>query len=81
MVGFQEVLKYGRKSGVQLADYDVVSYAAAFGSHGQRVATLDEFGTALCGALAADGPSIIDVPVDYRRNTDLAAHLHADAFQ
>ena len=27
MVGFQEVLKYGRKSGVQLGDYDIVSTA------------------------------------------------------
>src|SRR4029079_5876957 len=32
MVGFQEALKYGRKSGVQLADYDVVAYAEAFGA-------------------------------------------------
>ena len=37
MVGFQEVMKYGRKSGVQLGDYDITSYAAAFGAHGYRV--------------------------------------------
>ncbi|OBI26643.1 acetolactate synthase [Mycobacterium sp. E1386] len=81
MVGFQELLKYDRKSGVELSDYDLVSYAAAFGARGYRVNTLDEFTTALRQALAEDGPSLIDVPVDYSRNTDLAAQLHDDPFE
>ncbi|SPM31921.1 acetolactate synthase AlsS [Mycobacterium terramassiliense] len=81
MVGFQEVLKYGRKSGVQLADYDIVSYAAAFGARGYRVTTLDEFGATLRQALAEEGPTLIDVPVDYSRNTELAGHLHDDPFE
>ena len=81
MVGFQEVLKYKRKSGVQLGDYDIVSYAAAFGARGYRVKTLDEFGATVRQALAEEGPSLIDVPVDYSRNTDLAAHLHDDSFE
>ncbi|BBY19847.1 acetolactate synthase AlsS [Mycobacterium stomatepiae] len=81
MVAFQEVLKYGRTSGVQLGDYDIVCYAATFGAHGYRVNTLEEFATTLRRALAEDGPSLIDVPVDYSRNTELAAHLHDDAFE
>ncbi|OBH20366.1 acetolactate synthase AlsS [Mycobacterium sp. E3247] len=81
MVGFQEMLKYDRKSGVELSDYDLVSYAAAFGARGYRVSTLDEFTATLRQALAEDGPSLIDVPVDYSRNTDLAAHLHDDPFE
>jgi acetolactate synthase-1/2/3 large subunit len=81
MVGFQEVLKYNRKSGVQLGDYDIVSYAAAFGAHGHRVNTLDEFSAAVRQALAEKGPSLIDVPVDYSRNTDLAENLHDDSFE
>jgi acetolactate synthase-1/2/3 large subunit len=81
MVGFQEVLKYGRTSGVQLGDYDIVSYAAAFGARGYRVTTLDDFSTTLDQALAEEGPSLIDVPVDYSGNTDLAAHLHDDPFE
>jgi acetolactate synthase I/II/III large subunit len=81
MVAFQEVLKYGRKSGVQLGDYDIVSYAAAFGARGYRVKTLDEFGATLRQALAEDGPSLIDVPVDYSRNVDLATELHDDQFE
>jgi acetolactate synthase I/II/III large subunit len=81
MVAFQEELKYGRTSGVQLGDYDIVSYAAAFGAHGYRVNTLAEFGTTLQRALAEEGPSLIDVPVDYSRNVDLAAQLHDDPFE
>ena len=81
MVGFQEVLKYGRRSGVQLGDYDIVSYAAAFGAHGYRVNTLDEFSATLRHALAEPGVSLVDVPVDYSRNTELADHLHDDAFE
>jgi acetolactate synthase-1/2/3 large subunit len=81
MVGFQEVLKYGRKSGVQLGDYDVVSYAQAFGARGYRVKTLEEFEAVLKQALSEDGPSLIDVPVDYSHNTDLGAQLHEGAFE
>ena len=81
MVAFQELLKYGRKSGVQLGDYDIVSYAAAFGARGYRVKTLDEFGATLRQALAEDGPSLIDVPVDYSHNVNLAADLHDDQFE
>ena len=52
MVAFQEVLKYGRKSGVQLGDYDITHYAAAFGAKGYRVNSLDEFNHARRQSLA-----------------------------
>jgi acetolactate synthase-1/2/3 large subunit len=81
MVGFQEVLKYGRKSGVQLGHYDIVSFAEAFGARGYRVETLEEFDAVLKQALSEDGPSLIDVPVDYSHNTDLGAQLHDGAFE
>jgi acetolactate synthase I/II/III large subunit len=81
MVGFQQVLKYGRKSGVQLGDYDIVSYAAAFGARGYRAETLEEFATILKQALSEDGPSLIDVSVDYSHNTDLGAQLHEGALE
>jgi acetolactate synthase-1/2/3 large subunit len=80
MVGFQEVLKYGRKSGVQLADYDVGKFAEAFGARGYRANTMSEFDTILQQALQERGPTIIDVPVDYSHNLDLAAHLPEDPF-
>ncbi len=78
MVGFQEKLKYGRESGVQLGDYDIAHYAAAFGATGIRVDTLHDFEDAFKHALDDTGITIIDVRVDYRSNTDLAAQLHDD---
>jgi acetolactate synthase I/II/III large subunit len=76
MVAFQEELKYGRTSGVQLGDYDIVHYAAAFGANGVRVSGLTEFEDAFTRSLAEPGVTIIDVLVDYSRNTELFAELH-----
>jgi acetolactate synthase-1/2/3 large subunit len=76
MVAFQEELKYGRTSGVQLGDYDIVHYAAAFGATGVRVSSLTEFEDAFTRSLVEPGVTIIDVLVDYSRNTELFAELH-----
>ncbi|OBF21735.1 acetolactate synthase [Mycobacterium kubicae] len=76
MVAFQEVLKYGRKSGVKLGDYDIAQYAGAFGANGIRVDTMDELTDALNRSLTEPGVTVIDVPVDYSRNTELFQELH-----
>ncbi|GAA0454078.1 acetolactate synthase [Paractinoplanes deccanensis] len=81
MVGFQELLKYGRKSGVQLGDYDTEALAGAFGARGYRPASEDEFIAAVREALAAGGRSLIDVPVDYSHNTALGSVLPAEVFE
>jgi acetolactate synthase-1/2/3 large subunit len=81
MVAFQEQLKYGRTSGVQLGDYDIVHYAAAFGAKGIRVSGLTEFEAAFKQSLNEPGVTIIDVHVDYTRNTELFAELHDDVVE
>jgi acetolactate synthase I/II/III large subunit len=81
MVAFQEELKYGRTSGVQLGDYDIVHYAAAFGANGIRVSNLTEFEDAFTRSLSEPGVTLIDVPVDYSRNTELFAELHHDVVE
>jgi acetolactate synthase I/II/III large subunit len=81
MVKFEAIDKYGRANGVELGSYDIASYAGAFGAKGVRVASLGEFRTALTDSLGTDGITVIDVPVDYSRTGDLAAQLHADAFE
>jgi acetolactate synthase I/II/III large subunit len=81
MVAFQQELKYGRASGVQLGDYDIVHYAAAFGGTGIRVSDMAEFERSFTRSLTEPGVTIIDVPVDYSRNTELFAHLHDDVFE
>ncbi|GIF69030.1 acetolactate synthase [Asanoa ishikariensis] len=78
MVKFQQVLTFGRESGVELGDYDITAYAAAFGAHGYRLDGPDEFAPTLRRALAEEGVSIIDVPVDYSHSGDIAAQLHEE---
>lgn len=55
VVAFQEVLKYGRASGVELGDCDTAHYAAAFGANGIRVDGMDEFESALKHSLSEPG--------------------------
>ncbi len=81
MVAFQEELKYGRVSGVQLGDYDITHYAAAFGATGIRVSDMTEFEDAFARSLTEPGVTIIDVPVDYSHNTELFAELHDDVVE
>jgi acetolactate synthase-1/2/3 large subunit len=81
MVAFQEQLKYGRTSGVQLGDYDIVHYAATFGAKGIRVSGLTDFESAFKQSLNEPGVTIIDVRVDYTRNTELFAELHDDVVE
>jgi acetolactate synthase-1/2/3 large subunit len=81
MVAFQEELKYGRSAGVRLGDYDIIHYAAAFGANGIRVGNLAEFEAAFARSLTEPGVTIIDVPVDYSRNTELFAELHHDVLE
>jgi len=81
MVGFQEELKYGRTSGVRLGDYDITHYAAAFGANGIRVNDLAEFEEVFTRSLTEPGVTIIDVLVDYSRNTELFAELHHDVLE
>jgi acetolactate synthase I/II/III large subunit len=76
MVEFQEQLKYGRTSGIELADYDITHYAAAFGAKGVRVSTMEELHTALERSLTTPGVTIIDVRVDYSHSAELYAQLH-----
>jgi acetolactate synthase I/II/III large subunit len=81
MVAFQEQLKYGRTSGVQLGDYDIAHFAAAFGAKGIRVSGITEFEAAFKQSLNEPGVTIIDVRVDYSRNTELFAELHDDVVE
>ncbi|MFJ3754939.1 acetolactate synthase AlsS [Streptomyces sp. NPDC090080] len=83
MVAFQEMLKYGRTSGVDLGDYDVAQYAGAFGARGVRVGGMDELESELKRSLAPDhhGVTVVDVPVDSSRNAELFARLHDDVLE
>jgi thiamine pyrophosphate-dependent acetolactate synthase large subunit-like protein len=78
MVEFQEVMKYGRSSGVALGGVDFVKYAEAFGAKGFRIADSSQVGSVMKEALAHEGVSIVDVAIDYGSNIDLAKNLIED---
>jgi acetolactate synthase I/II/III large subunit len=48
---------------------------------GIRINSIDEFENAVKQSLSDPGITIIDVPVDCTRNTDLYAQLHEAVFQ
>lgn len=75
MVKFQEEMKYPQAAGIKFGDCDVVKYAESFGATGLRVAKPAELKQTLQKAFSIDGPVVVDVPVDYADNKDLAAHL------
>lgn len=71
MVGFQEVMKYGRSSGIQLGKIDVVKHAESYGAKGFLVKSPAELEVVMKKALSIAGPVIVDIPIDYRDNIQL----------
>ena len=51
-------------SGVDFGPIDFAGIAPGFGCHGVRALTWPEFEAAVTAALAADRPTVIEVPVD-----------------
>ena len=76
MVEFQEQAHYGRVSGIQLGNYDVVKFAEAFGAKGYTINHADELGPVLRDALRQPVPALINVPVDYAENIRLMQNVH-----
>ncbi|MDY6054706.1 acetolactate synthase AlsS [Micrococcus sp.] len=74
MVAFQQQMKYGRTCSIQLGEYDVAAYAESFGAHGHTVTNPDELAATIKAALEEEGPSVINVPVDYSNNATYLAH-------
>jgi acetolactate synthase-1/2/3 large subunit len=62
----------GRYLDVELNNPDFLQLAAAFGVPASRVGGPDELRTAVAAALDRDGPSLIEVPDDWRFLRDLA---------
>jgi len=79
MVGFQEVLKYGRTSGVDFGPVDNVKFAEAMGATGFHVERPEAFAPTLRKAMEISGPVIIEVPVDYSHNRELGQQVRSEA--
>jgi acetolactate synthase-1/2/3 large subunit len=75
LIQWKQQTRLGRESGVEFGNPDFVMLAQAFGAKGYRVETARDLAPALRDALAWPGPTIVDVPVDYRENPKLTARL------
>jgi len=75
LIQWKQQTRLGRESGVAFTNPDFVTLAQAFGAKGFRVESARELPAVLAAAVAWPGPSIVDVPVDYRENPKLTARL------
>jgi acetolactate synthase-1/2/3 large subunit len=75
LIQWKQQTHLGREAGVTFGNPDFVALARAFDVKGYRAESVRELGSALEDALAQSGPSIVDVPVDYRENAKLTARL------
>jgi acetolactate synthase I/II/III large subunit len=75
LIQWKQQTRLGRESGVEFGNPDFVMLAQAFGAKGYRVESARDLAPALREALASPGPTIVDVPVDYRENPKLTARL------
>ncbi|MGP7817266.1 acetolactate synthase AlsS [Niallia sp. 01092] len=81
MVAFQQMMKYKRKSCVEFGQIDLVKYAESFGATGLRVDSPDQLSEVLKKGLEQEGPVIIDIPIDYSDNKDLASQKWPKQFE
>jgi acetolactate synthase-1/2/3 large subunit len=75
LIEWKQLNAFGRKSNVDFDNPDFVAYAESFGAKGYRIDKTEDLIPTLRQALAEDGVSIIDCPVDYSENLKLTDKL------
>jgi len=80
MVAFQQELVYGRTSGTDFGNPDIVKYAESLGCVGLRVNTPDELLPTLRKALETPGMVVVDIPTDYSKNAEIGEHVIPEAW-
>ena len=75
LIDWKQRTEFGRPFGVEFGNPDFVDYARSFGIAGFRVTAAEDLGATLRRALDHDGPSVVDIPIDYRENLRLTQHL------
>lgn len=80
MVAFQQELIYGRTSGTDFGNPDIVKYAESLGCEGMRVNQPDELLPVLRKALEFPGVVVVDIPTDYSQNLEIGQHMIPQAW-
>jgi acetolactate synthase-1/2/3 large subunit len=77
LIDWKQRNEFGRPFGVEFGNPDFVDYARSFGIAGFRPASAGDLLPTLRRALDVEGPSLVEVPIDYRENLRLTEHLGA----
>ncbi len=80
MVAIQQELIYGRTSGTDFGNPDLVKYAESLGCVGMRVSQPDQLLPVLRRALETPGVVVVDIPTDYSQNVEIARHVIPEAW-
>ena len=75
LIDWKQRNAFGRPFAVEFGNPDLVDYARSFGIPGFRPETADDLYPTLMRALDVDGPSVVDVPIDYAENVRLTERL------
>jgi acetolactate synthase-1/2/3 large subunit len=77
LIDWKQRNEFGRPFGVEFGNPDFVAFAESFGIAGFRVASSADHYPTLMRALEVPGPSLVEVPIDYRENLRLTERLGA----
>ncbi len=77
LIDWKQRNEFGRPFGVEFGNPDFVALARSFGMPAFRPGSSAELAWTLASALAVDGPSLVEVPIDYRENLRLTERLGA----
>ena len=80
LIDWKQRTEFGRPFGVEFGNPDFVAYAESFGIAGFRPSSAADLYPTLMRALEHDGPSLVEVPIDYRENLRLTERLGALAW-
>ena len=75
LIDWKQRNEFGRPFAVEFGNPDFVAYAESFGLAGFRPATANDLYPTLMRALDVPGPSVVEVPIDYRENLRLTERL------
>jgi acetolactate synthase I/II/III large subunit len=74
-IAWKQEKRFGRHFGTDFGNPDLVRFAESFGIPAWRCDTATDFAKRLEEALAADGPSLVAVPIDYSPDVAIVEEL------
>jgi acetolactate synthase-1/2/3 large subunit len=77
LIDWKQRNTFGRPFGVEFGNPDLVAYAQSFGIAGYRPSSAADLYPTLMRAIETDGPSLVEVPIDYAENLRLTERLGA----